>query len=373
MRTSPDFTAVPVALGARSYDILVGRDLLPELGAQMAARLRSRRAVILTDQTVAGHYLRRVEESLITAGFQCQPSLVLPPGESTKSFTKLEEGLETLLGYGIERSTLLVALGGGVVGDFTGFLAAIALRGLDFVQVPTTLLAQVDSSVGGKTGINSRHGKNLIGAFHQPKLVLVDTGTLATLSERDRRAGYAEVVKYGLINDPAFFTWLEQHGTTVLSGKDAAAEAHAVTVSCRAKAAIVGVDERENGDRALLNLGHTFGHAFEAACAYDERLRHGEAVALGMVLAAEVSQRLGVCPAEDVARIRAHLMTVGLPTSATDIAGLATTTDALLAHMGHDKKVQNGRLTFILMRGIGQAFITRDVPVEVLRAVLTVG
>ncbi|MEI6559869.1 MAG: 3-dehydroquinate synthase [Rhodospirillaceae bacterium] len=360
---------VHVELGGRGYDILVGTGLLADAGRRIVAAIgRTRRLVVVTDENVkaAGH-LATLERALESEGLaRCGPAIVLPPGEHAKSFDHFEDLLDALLGRGIDRKTVLVALGGGVVGDLTGFAAACALRGLDVIQIPTTLLAQVDSSVGGKTGINSRHGKNLIGAFHQPRLVLADTGVLDTLERRELRSGYAEVVKYGLINDPGFFDWLEAHGAAVIAG-DPAARRHAVTVSCRAKAAIVAADERESGQRALLNLGHTFGHALEAACDFGDSVRHGEAVALGMVLAFELSVRLGLCPAADALRTRAHLFELGLPTSRADVPGLRWEPAELLGHMGHDKKVSDGRITFVLARGIGKAFLTSEVdPADVM-------
>ncbi|HYD29550.1 MAG TPA: 3-dehydroquinate synthase [Azospirillaceae bacterium] len=360
---------VRVELGERSYDILVGGGLLAEAGRHMAERFKSRRAVIVTDETVAMLHLAALERSLGAAGFVGGSPLVLPAGEGTKDFYHLELLLERILMRNIERSTMLVALGGGVIGDITGFAAAVALRGLDFVQIPTTVLAQVDSSVGGKTGINSRHGKNLIGAFHQPRLVLADTDTLKTLPKRDLLAGYGEVVKYGLINDLGFFEWLEANGQRVVDG-DAEAQIHAVKVSCAAKAAVVGADERESGDRALLNLGHTFGHALEAAARYGDKLRHGEGVAIGMALAFDLSVRLGLCPQEDADRVRAHLRAVGLPTSRADLKGVPWEVDDLIGHMGKDKKVKDGKITFILARGIGKSFIARDVATGDVRAVL---
>jgi 3-dehydroquinate synthase len=293
----------------------------------------------------------------------------LPPGEPTKDFGHLRELCERTLSLGIERGTLLIALGGGVIGDLVGFAAGILLRGLDFVQVPTTLLAQVDSSVGGKTGINTPQGKNLVGLFHQPRLVLADVGVLKTLDARQTRAGYAEIVKYGLLGDHSFFAWLEANGERVLAG-DPAALRHAVAASCRAKAAIVAEDEREGGSRALLNLGHTFGHALEAETGFGDALLHGEAVAIGTVLAFDLSACLGLAAATDARRIRQHFAIAGLPIDSRFLVGRGTSADRLLAHMRVDKKVRDGRLTFILARGIGQAFICRDVKDDDVRAVL---
>jgi len=355
---------VRVELGARSYDIRIGPGLLAQAGALLRPVLAAPRVVVVTDETVAGLYLAPLRAALDAAGLR-HDSIVLPPGEATKSMVQLSTLLDLMLGFGIERSTTVVALGGGVIGDLAGFAAATALRGVPFVQVPTTLLAQVDSAVGGKTGVNSRHGKNLIGAFHQPRLVLADTDTLDTLPRRHLLAGYAEVAKYGAIDQPAFFAWLEAHGPALLAG-DAAARAHAIRVSCEAKAAIVAADEREAGQRAMLNLGHTFGHALEAETGYGDVLYHGEAVAIGMVLAFDLSVRLGLCPPDDAARVRRHLDAVGLPTAPPP--GLSPS--ALLAHMAKDKKVAGGRLTFILTRGLGRAFIARDVDPAAVAAVL---
>jgi 3-dehydroquinate synthase len=355
-----------VDLGDRSYDILVGSGLLDDAGAHLAPLLPQPRVIIVTDVNVAPLYLARLEGSLAAADIACA-ALVMPAGEATKSFTHLGSLCDQLLSLKVERRTTLVALGGGVIGDLTGFAAGITLRGLDFVQVPTTLLAQVDSSVGGKTGINSEHGKNLVGLFHQPRLVLADTSTLATLDERQLRAGYAEVVKYGLIGDADFFDWLEANGSLVLEGEPTAVRC-AVRVSCAAKAKIVAADEREGGVRALLNLGHTFGHALEAETGFGEVLLHGEAVGLGMVLAFELSHRLGHCSADDVRRVTRHLNAAGLR---TDLRWLQGTTPArLIAHMHGDKKVHDGQITFVLARGIGAAFLQRDVPLSVLNDVL---
>ena len=296
-------------------------------------------------------------------------SIVLPAGEPTKDLAHLEDLTDRLLDARVERATTLIALGGGVVGDITGFAAAIVLRGLDFIHIPTTLLAQVDSSVGGKTGINTRHGKNLLGAFHQPRLVLADVGVLETLDRRNFLAGYAETVKYGLLGDAPFFSWLEAEGANLCAG-DRAARRHAVLRSCAAKAAIVALDERESGRRQLLNLGHTFGHALEAQVGFTDALLHGEAVAIGMVLAFDLSVRLGLCPPDDAERARRHLAERGLPVSLADLSGRGWTADALFAHMLHDKKARDGRPTLVLVRGIGQAFTTRDVEAQAVRALL---
>ena len=366
-----------VALGARSYEILVGEGLLAEAAARIAAALPGRRLVVVTDETVAALHLPTLAQSLAEsrtgsladAGLD-SPAIVLPPGEATKDFGHLQGLSERLLDARVDRGSVLVAFGGGVIGDLAGLAAALTLRGLDFVQIPTTLLAQVDSSVGGKTGINTRQGKNLVGAFHQPRLVLADIGTLSTLPKRELLAGYAEVVKYGLIGDPDFFAWLEAKGAALIAG-DTAARRHAVLTACAAKAAIVADDERERGRRALLNLGHTFGHALEAEIGYGGGLLHGEAVAIGMVLAFDLSVRLGLCPAEDAARVRRHLASVGLPTGLEALPEGARDPDRLLRHMAHDKKVEDGRITFILQRGIGRAFLAREVEPAAVRELLT--
>jgi 3-dehydroquinate synthase len=357
-----------VALGERSYDILVGEGLLATAGRLMAPFVERKRVAIITDENVAGLHLAAVERSLDTEGIAYE-ALVLPPGEKTKDFGHLESLVDRLLEAKVERTTPLVALGGGVVGDLTGFAASIVLRGLDFIQVPTTLLAQVDSSVGGKTGINTEWGKNLVGSFHQPRLVLADTESLSTLPPRELLAGYAELVKYGLINDPDLFGWLESHGATVIDG-DPMARRRAVLASCANKAALVAEDEREAGRRALLNLGHTFAHALEAEFGYGDYLLHGEAVAIGLCLAFDLSTRLGLCPPEHAARVRRHLAAVGLPTGLETLDGQALSAGALLDHMSRDKKVQDGKVTFVLVRGIGEAFLSRDVNLADVEALL---
>jgi 3-dehydroquinate synthase len=358
-----------VDLSARSYEILIGRGLIAEAGQHIAPVLKQRRVIIVTDENVAKHHLEALERSLKAAAIGHE-SIVLPPGEETKSFTSLEGLLNRILETGIERGTTLVALGGGVIGDLTGFAAAIALRGIGFVQIPTTLLAQVDSSVGGKTGIDTPQGKNLVGAFHQPRLVLADTATLDTLPRRELLAGYAEVAKYGLIGDPAFFAWLESHAADLIDGDDALRR-KAILASCRAKAAIVAADEREQGgQRALLNLGHTFAHALEAECGYSGELLHGEAVAIGMVLAFDLSAGLGLAPLEDAARVQRHLASVGLPTSPTWIDGREWSAETLIRHMTKDKKVTDGRIAFVLARGIGQAFFPAHAEQDAIAALL---
>ncbi len=353
---------VHVELGERSYTIVVDEGLLTEAGAFMREVLPALRVVIITDANVAPLYLAPLEVSLQAAGIR-HAHVILPAGEHTKKFSQLEILTERVLDEGIERSTALIALGGGVVGDITGFAAGVLLRGLPYIQVPTTLLAQVDSSVGGKTGINTRHGKNLVGLFHQPRLVLADVATLASLDSRQLRAGYAEVVKYGLIGDRGFFSWLEAFGPAVCRG-DRMAQRQAVLVSCAAKAAIVAADEREAGQRALLNLGHTFGHALEAETGFGDGLLHGEAVAIGMGLAFDLSVRLGLCPSDDADRVRRHLAASGLPTGLGASLGRKWSPERLLDHMTRDKKVQDGHITFVLARGIGKAFVSRNVPLE---------
>ncbi|MDG4603694.1 MAG: 3-dehydroquinate synthase [Defluviicoccus sp.] len=359
---------VPVTLGARSYDVFVGENLLDEAGALLAGLLPVKRAVVITDAIVAPLCLERLRASLAGAGILAT-DVVLPAGEQTKDFPTLQGLCENLLDAGVERTTVVIALGGGVIGDIAGVAAGIVLRGLPYVQMPTTLLAQVDSSVGGKTAINTRHGKNLVGLFYQPRAVIADTAVLQTLPARQMRAGYAEVVKYGLISDAPFFDWLEEHGARVLAHQEDALR-RAVVTSCRAKAAVVSRDEREQGERALLNLGHTFGHAYEAETGFGEALLHGEAVAIGMAHAFALSARLGLCPQADAERVRNHLAAVGLPTTPGDVPSGPWPVDRLLAHMRHDKKVRDGRLTFVLARGIGKAFVSRDVTPEAIAALL---
>jgi 3-dehydroquinate synthase len=358
---------VDVALGDRAYDIVIGRGVLTSLGARVVALRPGARAAIVTDEYVATHWLRKTEASLLDAGVATS-RIIVDEGEGSKSYEGLEYVCEELIAAKIERNDLVIALGGGVVGDLAGFAAAILRRGVDFVQVPTSLLAQVDSSVGGKTGINSPHGKNLVGAFHQPVLVVADTAVLDTLSPRQFRAGYAEVAKYGVLGDEAFFAWLEANHADIFAG--GAAREHAIATSCRAKAAIVTRDERENGERALLNLGHTFGHALEAATGFSDRLFHGEGVAIGMILAAEFSAQLGMIPDADALRVKHHLAAVGLPTQLQDIAGFSQekiSADALMGLMAQDKKVKRGELTFILLRAVGRAAIVPDVEPSLVR------
>ena len=361
-------TVVQVALAERTYDIAIGRGAIETLGHRIKALRPSARAVIVTDETVAQHHLATVERVLGAVGI-ASSSIKVAPGEGSKNYATFETVCEAIIAARIERGDLVVALGGGVIGDLAGYAAASVRRGLDFVQVPTSLLSQVDSSVGGKTGINSRQGKNLIGAFHQPILVIADTALLDTLSPREFRAGYAEVAKFGLLGDADFFAWLEKNWQDVFAGGQGAgssARDHAIAVCCRGKAGVVARDERETGERALLNLGHTFGHAFEAGAGYSQRLLHGEAVALGCTLAFEFSARKGLLGDNTAGRVRSHLAAVGLPTHVKDVPGGVPGVDALMDLIAQDKKVKRGKLTFILARGIGEAFVANDVdPAEV--------
>ena len=359
---------VDVALGDRAYDIVIGRGVLASLGERVAALRPGVRTAIVTDRTVAKYWLEPTEASLVASGIPTS-RIVVEEGEISKTYAGLEKVSEALIAAKIERNDLVIALGGGVVGDLAGFAAAILRRGVDFVQVPTSLLAQVDSSVGGKTGINSPQGKNLLGAFHQPVLVIADTAVLDTLSPRQFRAGYAEVAKYGVLGDEAFFAWLEKNHADIFKG--GSAREHAIATSCRAKAGVVSRDERETGERALLNLGHTFGHALEAATGFSDRLFHGEGVAIGMTLAAQFSARLGMIAEADAARVERHLVEAGLPTRLQDIAGFAqeglADADALMALMAQDKKVKRGKLTFILLEAVGRAVIAGDVEPALVR------
>jgi 3-dehydroquinate synthase len=351
---------VHVPLGERSYDILIGPGLMARAGGEISTRIKGRRAAIVTDENVGSRYLDGLMDSLQTDGIEAV-SVTLPAGEKTKSFDYLTKVCDVLLEARIERHDTVIALGGGVIGDLTGFAAGIVRRGVRFVQIPTSLLSQVDSSVGGKTGINARQGKNLVGIFNQPDLVLADTDVLDTLTEREFRAGYAEVAKYGLIDKPDFFEWLEKNWREVFAG--GAARIEAIAVSCQAKADVVAADERENGLRALLNLGHTFGHALEAATQYDSaRLVHGEGVSIGMVLAHRFSARMNLASPDLAERVEAHLREVGLPTRMDEIPGELPPTDVLMDAIAQDKKVKAGQLTFILTRGLGQSFVADDVP-----------
>lgn len=359
---------VAVDLGTRSYEVRIGEGLIARAGAEIAPLLRRKRVAVVTDATVAAAHLPALTAALEAEGIAVT-ALALPPGEATKGWENLARCTEWLLEAKVERKDVVVALGGGVIGDLVGFSAAILRRGVRFVQLPTTLLAQVDSSVGGKTGINTAQGKNLVGAFHQPSLVLADIGVLDTLPGRDFLSGYGEVVKYGLLGDAEFFDWLETNGPALRDG-DKAARLHAVTRSVEMKAGIVSRDETEEGERALLNLGHTFCHALEKATGYSDRLLHGEGVAIGCALAFELSARLGLCSQEDPSRVRAHLAAMGMKLDLADIPGDLPGTEALIALMGQDKKVVDGRLRFILARGIGRAFVAEDVPGDSVRAVL---
>src|SRR3954454_23721633 len=363
-----DRVTVDVALGDRAYDIVIGRDLLASLGARIAALRPGARTAVVTDRNVAKHWLEKTLASLSPASVGAS-HIIVEEGEVSKTYAGLERVSEALISAKIERNDLVIALGGGVVGDLAGFAAAILRRGVDLVQVPTSLLAQVDSSVGGKTGINSPQGKNLLGAFHQPVMVIADTAVLDTLPPRQFRAGYAEVAKYGVLGDEGFFSWLEANHAYVFAG--GRAREHAIATSCHAKAAIVARDERETGERALLNLGHTFGHALEAATGFSDRLFHGEGVAVGMVLAAELSAELGMIGQSEADRVRHHLAEVGLPTHVQNIAGFAqeglADAGALMALMAQDKKVKRGRLTFILLKAVGRAVIAPDVEPSLVR------
>ena len=371
-QSSAEPIKVNVGLGERAYDIMIGRGLLAGLGERIAKLRPGAKAVIVTDATVAKHHLAATQAAL--KGLAGAP-IVVPAGEASKSFDRLQEVCDAVLAARIERGDLIVALGGGVVGDLAGFAASVVRRGIDFVQVPTTLLAQVDSSVGGKTGINTGHGKNLVGAFHQPILVIADTALLDTLPEREFRAGYAEVVKYGLLGDREFFEWLEANWRDVFKGGPArgnqpAPREYAVLKSVQAKAEIVRRDERETGDRMLLNLGHTFGHAFEAAAGFSDKLLHGEAIGLGMALAFEFSARRGLIAKADAERAIRHLAAVGLPTHIKEVRGAKFSLDPLMDLIAQDKKVKRGALTFILVRGIGASFVERNVYAAEVRAFL---
>lgn len=359
---------VSVPLPGREYNIRVGQGLIASAGSEIAPLLRRKKVAVVTDENVGAVHLETLRAGLEAEGIT-MTSLTLPAGEATKSWPHFTRTVEWLLSEQVERRDVVVALGGGVIGDLVGFAAAVLRRGVRFVQIPTSLLAQVDSSVGGKTGINTPHGKNLVGAFHQPSLVLADTDALQTLTPRDFLAGYGEVVKYGLLGDANFFEWLEKNAPKMAAG-DVKARIYAVKRSVEMKAEIVLRDETEQGDRALLNLGHTFCHAFEAATGYSDRLLHGEGVAIGCALAFELSSRLGLCPQEDPSRLRQHLREMGTKVDLADIPGDLPNADKLLDLMGQDKKVIDGQLRFILARGIGKAFVTSDVPRDMVRTLL---
>lgn len=366
--SSKNQSTIRVGLDERSYDIEIGPGLIDNATDYILPHLPRPKTAIVTDENVASHHLKTLKENLEARGVEVS-TIIMPPGEATKSFASLDFVCNELLAANIERSDVIIAFGGGVIGDLAGFSASVLRRGITFIQIPTSLLAQVDSSVGGKTGINSQHGKNLVGAFHQPVLVLADLSVLDTLPEREFRAGYAEVAKYGLIDRPEFFDWLETNHNTLFGG-EIDARRYAVETSCRAKAEIVEEDELEHGRRALLNLGHTFGHALEAATGYSQTLIHGEGVAIGMVMAFDLSVRLGLCPREDLKRVEAHLKSVGLPTRASDINATLPGAAEFRALMAQDKKSKAGVLSFILTRGIGKAFITSDVPEDQLMSFL---
>jgi 3-dehydroquinate synthase len=351
-------------LGDRSYNIMVGRNLMEQAGSLISPLMRGYKVIIISDSNVAPLYQGKLEASLSGAGIE-HTTVTIAAGEKTKSFKHLQALSHSIFKIGVDRQTVLIALGGGVIGDLSGLCAAITMRGIQYVQIPTTLLSQVDSSVGGKTGINTSYGKNLIGAFHQPLLVLADLDCLDSLPRRQLLAGYAEVAKYGLINDAEFFSWLEKNAAPLLDGNKAL-QAHAVLKSCTSKANIVAQDERETGGRALLNLGHTFAHALEAETGYGDSLLHGEAVSIGMVMAFDLSHRLGLCSESDATRVRNHLDNIGLPTNLKGLADNTWTPERLVTHMGLDKKTEAGSIIFILARAIGSSFIARDVGPEEL-------
>lgn len=356
-----------VDLDNRSYNIVVGERLLAKAGEYIAPLVKGKNVIIISDSNVSRFYLHRLSNALEEAKITLR-YIIVPAGEGSKSLDSFSNLMENLLEQKPDRKTTLIALGGGVVGDLTGFAASCLLRGVDFIQIPTTLLSQVDSSVGGKTGINSRFGKNLIGSFHQPILVLSDVNSLTTLPRRELLSGYAEIVKYGFINDPEFFGWLEQNAKAMLGG-DASLQTQAIVKSCAAKAAIVAADEREQNIRALLNFGHTFAHAFEAETGYSDKLLHGEAVAIGMVLAFATSVKMGICPEADYLRAKDHMQSVGLLTSPQDVQK-EWDIDTLMEHFTRDKKAVGGKLTFVLTRGIGKCFIDSDVDASLIRQVL---
>ena len=357
-----------VDLMDRSYQILVGPNLIYNAAQYLSPLISFKPPIIITDSNVSQYHLEKLTNSM-KDGDIAYSVITLPGGEGQKSFDSLQKLIAAILDKKPERSTILIAFGGGVVGDLTGFAASIILRGITFIQIPTTLLAQVDSSVGGKTGINTQHGKNLVGSFYQPRLVLSDTTALETLPQRELLAGYAEIVKYGLIGDRDFFEWLEQNGKALVDGSQKLRK-HAIIASCRAKAKIVSKDEKELGNRALLNFGHTFGHALEAETGFGENLLHGEAVSIGMVMAFDLSVQIGICPPKDADRVRTHLTSMGLPIRPTDIPNQTWQSDTLLSHMAQDKKVHKGKMTFILTRGIGNTFITSEVDTTEVKALL---
>ncbi|PCK00282.1 MAG: 3-dehydroquinate synthase [Zetaproteobacteria bacterium] len=358
---------VEIDLGERSYKIAIGMNLLRSIHEYLPFDVAGKKIFLITDDNVEP-YARVLQETLTKAGAGFCEVLVFPHGEKTKSYERLQEAHNWMLEHNVHRNSIVFAVGGGVIGDLAGFSASTVLRGVSYVQIPTSLLAQVDSSVGGKTGINTQYGKNLVGNFYQPVCVIADIDVFKTLPQRELRAGYAEVVKYGLIDNLEFFEWLDVHGSSIIDG-DVENIAYAVEVSCKAKAAIVEADEREHGKRALLNLGHTFGHALEAAAGYDGTLLHGEGVAIGMVMAFDLSVAMGLCQKADALRIRQHLLKIGLPVDAGHI-GISASVDDLIAIMQRDKKAIDNKMTFILVRAIGDAFVTQDVPEKMVRDVL---
>lgn len=362
-------SSISVSLGARSYDIHAGPGLLEQAGPLIRPLLDAPRLFVVTDENVAARHLDRLKDGLEAAGIE-NHGVVLPAGEGTKDFLHLESLLAAMLEAGCERATTIVAFGGGVIGDLTGFAASILLRGVPFIQIPTTLLSQVDSSVGGKTGINMPQGKNLVGSFYQPRLVLADIDVLETLSRRELVSGYAEVIKYGLLGDADFFTWLESGNGQALFDGDKAVRQQAVLRCCAAKAAIVAADERESGVRAHLNLGHTFAHVLEAESGFGDRLTHGEAVSIGLVMAFDLSCRMGLCPKEDLARLERHFKALGMPVAPPALPDRSWDADALMRRLPSDKKVKDGRVAFILARGIGSVLSTRDVPEDLVRSVI---
>ena len=364
--TKPE--CINVSLGNRSYDIIIGTQLLNKAGDLIKSVIRSENVIIVTDTNVAPLYLTKLTNSLELVSLKVE-RIILPPGEQTKSISHFESLIDEILAMKIDRDVALIALGGGVIGDLTGYTAASILRGIDFIQIPTTLLSQVDSSVGGKTGINSRHGKNLIGAFYQPRLVLADIDVLDTLPKRQILAGYAEVVKYGLINNSKFFSWLEEFGKKLYEGNKDYRHS-AVLMSCRSKAEIIAKDETEQNIRALLNLGHTFGHALETETGFSNKLLHGEAISIGICLAFDLSLQLGLCPKSDTERIRTHFSSIGLPTYLTDVANINWKPSKILTHMLSDKKMQNGKINFILAKGIGKSFIARNINMKNVHIVI---
>ncbi|MBI1213170.1 MAG: 3-dehydroquinate synthase [Alphaproteobacteria bacterium] len=359
---------VRVGLGDRAYDIVVGRDVLASAGREISALTKSRRAFVVTDENVARRHLDALRHALRESGIECAVA-ILPPGEATKSFAMLEHVTGLMLDANIERGDMVVAIGGGVIGDLSGFAAGVLRRGVDYVQIPTTLLAQVDSSVGGKTAIDTPQGKNLIGLFHQPRLVLSDTGVLDSLPSREIRAGFAEVLKYGLIEDAAFAEWVAMHTQAILT-KPGAERRDAIVNACKMKARVVEADEREAGRRTLLNLGHTFAHGIEAAAGYSGRVLHGEAVAVGCGLAFELSERLGLCESGTAAQVRDWYAAAGLPARISDLPDLGATADEFMTMMAQDKKTRGGRIVFVLARGIGKAFVATDVEPQIVERML---